>query len=268
MRSNRIDEALYGRKYGSLKSGESLSIVKVSMPCNTVNPYTPCNSVPEFKVVNPNNLFDHVGFIHNQALDYYFKHKSFSKGQINAGTVLSGINDFLSSQFGFRLVGEEATSKLDSILKRVIFNGDPLIYEGKAAVSSEVVKLVEDVLDRLSRLKESEIINEIEYFKMIEDKVAAMKLTQNEMALMLSSMAVGRYALSYKLTSVNGPSIPWNPDEVARKFPPFWVGADLSGAWSAYQLSMAGIGGTLGGPVGFFGTMAAVGAGTSYISTL
>ena len=49
---------------------------------------------------------------------------------------------------------------------------------------------------------------------------------------------------------------------------PSWGGADVVGAYTSFQLSMAGIGGSLGSPIGFFGTMAAVGASTSYISTL
>ncbi len=46
-----------------------------------------------------------------------------------------------------------------------------------------------------------------------------------------------------------------NPDDVARR----WMGADIAGAWSSYQVSLAGIGGAIGGGIGFFGVMAGTG---------
>lgn len=47
-----------------------------------------------------------------------------------------------------------------------------------------------------------------------------------------------------------------------------WLGADAVGAYTSTQIGAAGLGGLLGGPVGYFGTVVAFGAVCSIISVL
>jgi len=272
MRSNRIDEALYGKKYSILETGREQRTTVV-VPCNLNSSDSNIVDCESNAILNF-NLYDNVGIVHNEALDFYYS--KFGPNYINSRSVdgaLGMINAFLEEKYGFGMNSDEAKVKLSKILEFATspsVNIPSLPLVGKVTLNQNCLKALNTVLHDSSRVSGTHqtraVIGSI---LMKENELALEPMSLSASALVFSTLAVARYALQYRLESPNIKDLPWIPDDsVARAGWPRWAGADIVGAYTSFQLSMAGIGGSLGGPVGFFGTMAAVGATTSYISTL
>jgi len=289
MRSNRIDKALYGRKYADLLCSSEPVIVTVenSALCGQIN-HSEQSRPAAFQIANPSNIFDNVGYLHNLACEFYMS--SYSPSDSSVGTIITAMSQFLTQEFGFKNVEERIGKKARLVIDLVskvdspdfnISNGhrskDAIVLESTdVAFLNEVLNKFTTNLNKVN--SDSDFQQAIEKVKHDESVIInRTSLTIDQKFLMLASTSVMRYSadLWFRIGSdTNNPWVP--PSAVGRRwFNPSVFGADVVGAYTANQISLSATGAAIGAgffgigaAAGYLGTMAAVGAGVSLTRAL
>lgn len=204
------------------------------------------------------NFMDFVGLTHNRALSHMFDvFGSNADAELTSDRLLKISNSFLRNELDFELPYRDCQAKLQTVIDVLIAlkAGEiRLMKQGKVSVGNEVSTKIENLLHGLANGNMGSYIHQT---KQLEQSISRdPNVSVDEAILLLSSLSVAQNSALY------WQSIPTESDTVDRR----WMAADVMGAWTSYQVSLAGVGGAIGGAVGFFGVMAAVGAGCSYMN--
>jgi hypothetical protein len=236
----------------------------------------PASEIP-VNFSNPNNPYDNIGAAHNSACDFVKQH---CLKLTKTDDIINSLNLYLTKEYGFSQFKDEIYPKYKSFLP----NSNLTAVEIRQLIQADLQRgsinhnmfnalcLLFDRIDKITLgiPNLQEIISFMDDIKKIENYVIGnSSFTNDEKAIILKTSSVMRYSGYYWYSALISTSNPWHGQlnhSTARI--PGWLGADAVGAYTSTQIGAANLGGLLGGPWGYFGTVVAFGAASSIISVL
>lgn len=281
MRSNRIDEALYGKKYQGFQSNSEQEVAVAGNPANCSIVDKPRQQSVTLQITNPSNIFDSVGYLHNLACEYYMS--TNSPADTSVEIIIKAMSRFLTQEFGFSNVEERVREKFKLVIDLVSKSNSPDFSivnhnrsENAIVLRQTDLTFLNEVLNKLSVYLSK--VNSNDDFQLAIDDVKRDEslvindpgLNIDQKFLMLASTSVMRYSASLWFRIGSDTSNPWLPPSTVGRLDPTIFAADVVGAYTANQVSLTATGAAIGSSffgigaaAGYLGTMAAVGAGAS-----